>query len=268
MGPRGFAVSGLIMASSRDQRRMYGDLAWTWPIVSPPSDYVEEAEELWRLVVDHAKTTPRALLHLGCGGGHLDRTLKQHAAITGVDASEPMLELARALNPEVRYEVGDMRTVRLERTFDAVIVADSISYMRTEEDLRAAFRTAWDHLKPGGAFGTYAELTREQFRGEELHITSGIRGEVVVTLVEHQHDADADATAIDVTFVYLIRRSGDLAIETDRHVMGLFPRNVWRRLLEETGFRVTELDVPSEHPGGGMIATFACVRPARSGRNL
>ena len=25
-----------------DNRRLYHDLAWTWPIISPPSDYVEE----------------------------------------------------------------------------------------------------------------------------------------------------------------------------------------------------------------------------------
>ena len=30
--------------------RLYGDLAWTWPIISPPEDYAEEAEEAISLI--------------------------------------------------------------------------------------------------------------------------------------------------------------------------------------------------------------------------
>jgi len=64
------------------------------------------------------------------------------------------------LNPEVAYCIGDMRSVRLEKVFDAVMIADSIDYMLTSEDLRAAFETALVHLKPGGVFCTYVEVTR------------------------------------------------------------------------------------------------------------
>ena len=31
-----------------DERRLYHDLAWTWPIVSPPERYVREAREIDR----------------------------------------------------------------------------------------------------------------------------------------------------------------------------------------------------------------------------
>jgi predicted TPR repeat methyltransferase len=115
--------------SSNDQRRLYGDLAWTWPVISPPEDYVGEAETFCTAIREHAQVDVKTLLDLGCGGGHNDRTLKQHFEVTGVDVSEAMLSLARRLNPEVTYALGDMRTVRLGKTFDAVIVADSIDYM-------------------------------------------------------------------------------------------------------------------------------------------
>jgi len=70
--------------------------------------------------------------------------------------------------------------VRLGRTFDAVMAADAMDYMLTEDDLRAAFRTAFEHLRPGGVYVTYAEFTPERFRQDRTKVTlSGktIKGE-------------------------------------------------------------------------------------------
>jgi len=50
---------------------MYGDLAWTWRIISPPEDYVTEAEEYGRVIIEYSNGKARKLLHLGCGGGHI-----------------------------------------------------------------------------------------------------------------------------------------------------------------------------------------------------
>jgi len=43
-----------------------------------------------------------------------------------------------------------MRSVRLGRTYDAVIIHDAIMYMTTEDDLVAALATARAHLAPAG----------------------------------------------------------------------------------------------------------------------
>lgn len=58
-----------------------------------------------------------------------------------------MLDLSKKSNPECEHILGDMRTLRLNRTFDAVFVHDAICYMRTREDLRAAIETAFVHLR-------------------------------------------------------------------------------------------------------------------------
>ena len=254
------------MNRSRDERRLYGDLAWTWPIVSPPERYVREAREIGRLIHERAPAA-RTLFHLGCGGGHLDKTLKRSFEVTGVDLSPPMLALARRLNPEVAYRVGDMRSVRLRRTFDAVLIADSVAYMRTERELRAAFRTAFAHLASGGVFVTYVERTPATFRQNATTRTIQRRGDVEVVLIENQHDPDPADTTYESTFIYLIRRRGWLRVETDRHRLGLFPLRVWRRLLRETGFRVAQVVGEPDRPGARGNATFLCVRPARK-RNL
>ena len=61
-----------------------------------------------------------------------------------------MVAVSERLNPECTHHVGDMRTVRLDREFDAVFVHDCDQYMTTEDDLRQAVRTAYAHCRPGG----------------------------------------------------------------------------------------------------------------------
>ena len=71
--------------------------------------------------------------------------------MTLVDLSPQMLAVSRALNPECEHREGDMRTVNLGRTFDAVFVHDAIMYMTSEADsLIAAMRNAYRHCRAGG----------------------------------------------------------------------------------------------------------------------
>ena len=235
---------------------MYRDLAWTWPIISPPEEYIEEAEEFYRILRGRAQIEVKTLLDLGCGGGHNDYTLKKHAEVTGVDLSEDMLALARRLNPEITYLVGDMRTVRLEKTFDAVMIADSIDYMLTAEDLRAALATAFVHLKPGGVFCTYAEETLERFRQNRIRHSTHTQGDVQITLIEYAYDPDPRDTTYEMVFVYLIRQGSQLEVETDRHLGGIFGLETWLDLLRKAGFNVEQTEFDEDG-----IPMFVCIKP-------
>ncbi len=239
-----------------DQRRLYDDLAWTWPIISPPEDYVEEGQEFWRTIQKHSRIEAKTLLDLGCGGGHNDHALKEYVKVTGVDVSEAMLSLAGRLNPDVVYHLGDMRSVRLGETFDAVLIADSIDYMLTVEDLRAAFVTAFMHLKPGGVFCTYAEVTAQSFRQNETQCSTRAQGDVEITFVENCYDPDPTDSTYEMTFVHLIRRGGKLEIKTDRHLGGVFGLETWLKLLAEVGFEVEQAEFGTER-----IPMFVCVKP-------
>ncbi len=242
----------------RDAHRMYHDLAWAWPLVSPPEDYVKEAEETAETIRAHSQFEPHTLLHLGCGGGHIDFTLKNHFEITGVDLSDDMLGLARKLNPEVEYLSGDMRGLRLNRIFDAVIILDSIAYMLSEDDLRAAFATAHAHLRPGGVFLTYVERSAETFEQNQVASYTRKKGYSEITLIEQAYDPDPLDTNYESTFIYLLRERGSLRIETDRHMLGLFPLTTWTQILEEVGFTVTaKQDTPES-----SCVTFLCQKPS------
>lgn len=217
--------------------RMYSDLAWIWPIISPPEDYIEEALEFTRIIKNNRAT----MLHLGCGGGHLDRTLKDHFKITGVDLSPTMLELAEKLNPECNYQIGDMRNVKLKETFDSVLIADSISYMLTEKDLQKAFQTAYDHLEPGGLFITYAEATKETFANNKVSHSTHQQDSLDILFIENLYDCNPQDTIYEAVFMFLIRQDGKiLALETDKHTLGIFPLRTWKETLEKVGFEAIE----------------------------
>jgi ADP-ribose pyrophosphatase YjhB (NUDIX family)/SAM-dependent methyltransferase len=242
-----------------DQRRLYSDLAWAWPVISQRENYVQEAMAFASQIRQHAQVPVHTLLDLGCGGGRLDFTLKNYFTVTRVDLSQPMLTLAECLNQGVEYLPGDMRTVRLEKTYDAVIIAGSIDYMLNEEDLRAAFQTAFLHLKPGGVFCTYAEVTRQSFQQNSAQVSMYSSGGVEINFIENRYDTDPSDTTYENTFVYLIRRERSergesrLEVETDRHLGGMFELEAWTRLLVETGFNVHRTDL-----GEQRIPMFVC----------
>ena len=225
--------------SGHDARRLYDDLAWLWPIISPPEDYVAEGEHFARLIADHCDGEARRLLDLGCGGGHFMATLKGRFTVTGVDISERMLELSRALNRDCEHVLGDMRDVRLGEAFDAVFVGDSVEYMLTEADLRAAFQTAWDHLRPGGVLAVGLSTTAESFEQNATSMSTHAIADAHAAFMENSYDPDPSDTEYESTFVYVVRRSGAREVLTDHHLLGLFPRATWFRLLAEVGFSVS-----------------------------
>jgi SAM-dependent methyltransferase len=134
----------------KDGMKLYDELADWWPLMSPPEEYVAEAGTVAGLLSVNATMDLPRLLELGTGGGHLASHLKAWFDMTLVDLSPRMLDQSRRLNPECRHLTGDMRSLRLEERFDAVLVFDAISHMTTEADLLATMRTARAHLESRG----------------------------------------------------------------------------------------------------------------------
>jgi hypothetical protein len=146
-----------------------------------------------------------------------------------------MLEVSRALNPECAHVQGDMRTVRLGRTFDRVFVHDAISYMTSAADLRAALETASVHCAPGGAALFAPDHLRETYRPTTSSggHDGGDRG---LRYLEWSFDPDPSDTTCISHYAYLIRDGGRVRVEHDEVLEGLFSRVEWLRLLREVGF--------------------------------
>ncbi|MBN2356310.1 class I SAM-dependent methyltransferase [candidate division KSB1 bacterium] len=215
----------------------YEGLAWTELIISSPSDYADYVDGLAAIIKKHSPTETQTLLHLGCGAGVYDYTLKNHFQVAGVDLSKSMLKIAGKLNPDVAYTRGDMRKIRLKKTFDAVIIPDAIGYMTSVKDLRKAIRTACRHLKNGGVLLIVTHLN-EEFK-ENNFVYTGEKGNVRVTIFENNYITGKNE--YEATIVYLIRKKGKFKVYTDVHKIGLFSSSLWNNLLTERGFSVQRL---------------------------
>ncbi len=129
-----------------------------------------------------------------------------------------------------------MRNIRLNEQFDIVLIYDSIAYMTTENDLRLVFETAFAHLKQGGMILTVAEETPEKFRQFRTRVQTHSNNGLEITYFEHYYDPNPNDTIYDLLFVYLIRQNGDLRVELDQHICGIFSLDTWEGLLRDVGF--------------------------------
>jgi SAM-dependent methyltransferase len=231
--------------------RFYADLAPWWPLISPPEHYAEEAEFLRTLLPAGAHD----LLELGSGGGHNASYLKRGLTVTLVDLSAEMLEVSRALNPECEHLVGDMRTVRLDRTFDAVVVHDAIDYMTTEADLATAIATVAAHCRTGATAVFVPDHVADTFAPYTDHGGTDAPDGRGVRYLEWTVDPDPTDGWITTDYAFLFRHA-DGRVETahETHRTGLFERTTWLRLLTEAGFdadvvleRTTEPRAPREY---------------------
>ena len=242
-----------------DRPRLYGDLASWFHLVTAPAEYAQEASVYRRLIVEGAERPVESVLELGSGGGNNASHLKEHFELTLSDLSSEMLELSRELNPECEHVSGDMRTLRLDRTFDAVFAHDAVDYLVNEQDLRATIETAYVHLRPGGVALFVPDHIKETFRPKTDH--GGNDGPTrSARYLEWAWDPDPGDDMYLTDFAFMLRdERGDVRVEYDRHVLGLHSRDLWLRLLEETGFtaRSKAVDIGEDEP----TEVFLGVRP-------
>jgi trans-aconitate methyltransferase len=216
----------------------YDDLAEWWPLFSPPAHYAEEAADL----LQRLGTVPPAatMLELGSGGGSLASHLRSHFTLTLTDRSPGMLDVSRAVNPDAEHHLADMRTLRLGRQFDVVLVHDAIMYATTPEDVKAALQTAAVHCLPGGRVAVLPDFVRETFTagtdngGEDASDGRGLR------YLEWRWDPDSTDDTYIVDYAFLLREaSGEVRVVHDRHIEGLFPRAHWLAWFREVGLSAT-----------------------------
>jgi SAM-dependent methyltransferase len=221
------------------QPLLYSELVPWYYLLDPTEDHVDEAAS-YQEAFERAIEPPRkTLLELGVGGGNNAYFLKRLFRCTLTDISAPMLGLSRALNPECEHALGDMRTLRLGRTFDAVLVHDAVMYLTSESELRAAAETAFIHTRPGGAAIFAPDYVGESFDEiSRIHRGEDEDGARALRCMEWTWDPDPTDTSYTVEYAFLLRDQSGVRAVHDRHIEGLFPRATWIDVLSSAGFRV------------------------------
>ncbi|MCR9163050.1 MAG: class I SAM-dependent methyltransferase [Nannocystaceae bacterium] len=240
---------------------IYDDLVRFYPLLDPLEDHADEAEAYGGVLLGEVPGA-QSLLELGAGAGHGAHYIKRHfTSVTLTDLSSPMLGRSRTLNPDCEHRVGDMRTLRLGRTFDCVLCHDAVAYMLSESDLRSVLETAWAHLRPGGAALFVPDALAETFvETHEDH--AGDDGDRSLRAISWSYDPDPSDTTHVYDFAFLLREGGEVRAVHDRHVCGLFPEATWVRLAESVGFEVAtaQRPLPAEYADSGYTDTMFVLR--------
>ncbi|MEJ6477421.1 MAG: methyltransferase domain-containing protein [Octadecabacter sp.] len=135
----------------------------------------------------------RRILDLGCGSGQpiASYLMERGAAVTGVDAAMPMVDLFAANLPRATVHHDDMRGLSLGVPFDAILAWDSFFHL-SQDDQRAMFATFSTHAAPRAALmftsGDTAGHVIGQVGGEPVYHASLAPEDYQACLAKHGFD--------------------------------------------------------------------------------
>jgi trans-aconitate 2-methyltransferase len=123
-----------------------------------PERYLTYADERGRpfaeLVARIDADRPNDVVDLGCGPGNLTRLLRARwpdSRLCGLDSSPEMIDRARAAEPEIAFEVADLRTWAAgDERVDVLVSNATLQWVPGHLDLLPALA---GHLRPGGWLG-------------------------------------------------------------------------------------------------------------------
>jgi SAM-dependent methyltransferase len=247
--------------------RLYRDLADWWPLISPPDQYAQEVLYLGAVLSSAAAIPVREVLDLGSGGGHVAVHLTDRFDVTLVDISAEMLAVSRRLNPRCLHLLGDMRTVRLDRNFDAVLVHDAVDYVTARDDLARVIQTAYVHCRPGGIAVFVPDYVSDDF--QECSGTGGGGSDAAgrqASFTERTWDPDPSDDWVQAEYEFILRGAdGAVQVIRETHRLGAFSRRTWLRLLTGAGFVSGAGFAGLAMPGRAPDHLFVAHRPAAQG---
>ena len=100
----------------------------------------------------------KSVLELCCGTGRVGIPLiKAGFHYTGIDISRPFLKSAKdktcGLNGNYAFQYGDMRTFKLKKKFDSVLIPfNALAHLYSYKDVEACFQSVREHLRKNGLF--------------------------------------------------------------------------------------------------------------------
>ena len=182
---------------------------------------------------------PRSMLDLGCGTGRLLEHLGQIIPdCCGVDLLESNIAYARSVRRGISFQVGDMRTLRLDRTFDLVVcLGNALSYALSDDALMATVRTFVSHAHAGALLlvDPLNARTYLEGRGFERRIEGRVDTPEFQATSVSLHEIDREARVLRRVRTWCI--AGQADVEDYAEYRLLFPEEI-QRFLETAGFDV------------------------------
>lgn len=146
--------------------KVFSNYARYYDLLYKDKNYKEEVDYVEGLIKQYSTKSVKSILDLGCGTGKHDFLLAEKGySVTGIDVAPEMIEIAQqnSYNFQISqfsnfqigtsFQVGDVRSINLNKKFDTVISLFHVaSYQTTNDDLIQFFQTAKNHLNEDGLF--------------------------------------------------------------------------------------------------------------------
>jgi len=215
---------------------LYGDKA-----------YETECEFVETIFRNYLPRRVQTILELGCGtGGHAIPLARRGYAVTGIDASDAMVAVARGKAQESGLTLGlqqmDIRQFDLDDTFDACIcMFNVIGYITENRDIQSLLKSVRRHLKEDSLFvfdcwnglavlRLLPSVTTKKVADNERKITRIA-----------QPKLDAFQHLCEVNYQVEIVQGNTLEEINETHLVRFFFPQEMKHYLEETGFKVLKI---------------------------
>src|ERR1700722_1264759 len=145
-----------------------------------------------QLVAEHGPAA--AVCDMGCGPGHVGAFLADRGlTVTGIDLSPSMIDRARALHPEITFEVGSMTSLDVpDGRYQGIVAFYSIIHLSSDAEVSAALSEFHRVLSADGLLLVAVHLGAH---GDEIEHTDEMLG-VHVDIDFRFFDADELAAAV------------------------------------------------------------------------
>lgn len=240
-------------------------------------DYEAECDLIELLAAQHGRGSA-TILDLGCGTGrHAIVLAGRGSAVTGVDVSAEMLQLAERRAAEVGVQgldlmVGDVRNFRIDRRYDVVLLMFAVlGYQVTDVDVASTLETAAIHLNPGGVvvFDVWHGPAVEAL-GPSVRTKSVPHGEITIRRrALGVLDPTTHTCAVDYTIEQIAQ---DQVIQTnhERHQMRYFFQDELGAMARQAGLEVVmasafpDIDRPASGADWNALYVASKVEAAQS----
>lgn len=223
------------------------DYSLSYDLLYRDKDYKKEVDFIEKIFKKYS-LEPKTILELGCGtGGHALILSKLGYHITAVDRSIEMLKIAKEKAGKEKVSIEfikrDIADCKLGKRFDVVIAMFSvIGYQTTDFLLSSAFKTAYNHLIPGGLFifdCWYGSAVLKEKPVSKIKKIELNNGEKVIRFTKP--DLDALNHTVKVRFKLARLKKGRIISETfESHLMRYFSPQEVKYFLEVAGFKKVE----------------------------
>jgi SAM-dependent methyltransferase len=139
------------------------------------------------------------VLDLCCGSGQMARELsRREYCVTGIDASEHMIRIAKKNAPQTNFVIADARDFSLTARFDGVLCSfNSLAHAATVDELASILRNACAALTPNGLM--LFDLSMEEAYASKWRGAFGEHHQDVAWIVRPSYDPSSRVAQNDCT---------------------------------------------------------------------